>query len=212
MIKKLMLVFGLVVLPSLAGAVDMTPEQIRATLNANGMPKMVALYDKGLLVLDTKNTTVNIMRLTSTRGIYKDAEAENAMYWYRGMSSAEANTFVAGGSNSVAWQQNSYVGIAPQYSYVQKYLTSADPGAIIEFGTDNAGWLYTQWSKDHPCKVKAEGGGTYGLGYTGSTASCNQGTTAYKPPIQGLGQIFNPWLEKSTVRSQVVYVLADRNK
>ncbi|MCM2291821.1 hypothetical protein NAC44_05710 [Allorhizobium sp. BGMRC 0089] len=210
MSKTPILALLLMTLPGLAFAESMTPAQIEKTLKDNNMSAMIPLYQSGALVLDEKNTTVNIMRLNSPDGAYEESAAADAQYWYRGMPAQEANSFVANGSVAVEWQENSYIGIAPQYSYSKDYLKAKNPGAVIEFKTAAAQWLYDQWSVQHSCTIKAEGGGTYGLGYKGSTQSCNKGKNAFKPPIQGLGAIFNPWLQDHTVTSNVVYVLGKR--
>ncbi|MCE1782399.1 hypothetical protein LWT85_26855, partial [Enterobacter hormaechei] len=66
-----------------------------------------------------------------------------------------------------------FCGIAPEYTYSQGYLTNKNPGVVVEFSTIEPGWLYNEFTTKHKCQIKAEGGGTYGLGVIGTSASCD---------------------------------------
>lgn len=202
---------GLVVGPTHpALADDMTSKQVMDTLTKNNLSSLIPLYEKGILKLDTKNTTVNSMKLIRGDAAYQDSDAAHATYWYRGMGVDETNALIANNMERLTWGPDDFLGIAPEFTYSKGYLSNKNPGTVVEFGTDASGWLYTQWSRNHPCQIKAEGGGTYGLGPKGTVTSCNNGPTAYRPPIATLGDVFNPWLANNTVTSKIVYVQATR--
>lgn len=207
--KKILLVAMLFGLMSAAFAEDMTREEIIRTLEKNHLDSLVGLYIKGALVLDAKGTTINKMQLKRNGAVFHEAEASTAQYWYRGMGIAETNQLVEGGYGSVYWDVDSYVGIAPMFTYAASYLTIKNPGAVVEFATDREGWLYGQWYGKHGCQIKAEGGGTYGLGVKGSIASCNK--PKFDPPVKALGKVFSGWMQDTVVMTRIVWVLVPRN-
>ncbi|WP_454020733.1 hypothetical protein [Azospirillum sp. Marseille-Q6669] len=208
--KRFLFFIILALLPNIAAADTMTASDIINTLKRNNMDVLIPMYEKGILILDSKNTTVNAMKLVRNYAAFADAEAEKAKFWYRGMPTQQANDFINSNYSRLGLPEKSFVGIAPRFSYVMQYVTNSDPGVVFEFGTDSEGWLYKQWSVDHPCQIKAEGGGTYGLGPSGTYASCNNGPNAYKPKIDNLGGMFNKWLADNTITAKVAYVLANR--
>lgn len=208
--KEIILAVMLVFLGSAASAVDMTKEEVISTLKKNDLASLIDLYSKGALVLDTDETTVNKMQLKRNGASYYDSPAPTAKFWYRGMGIQETNQLIAGGYTSVNWNGDvpSFVGIAPEFSYAKGYLTIGSPGTVVEFGTDNAGWLFNQWTTGHNCQVKAEGGGTYGLGTKGTIASCNK--PKFEPAVTGLGAIFSAWMKDSKITTRIVWVLVPR--
>ncbi|WP_445497298.1 hypothetical protein [Photorhabdus sp. SF281] len=62
---------------------------------------------------------------------------------------------------------------------------------------------HNEFTTRHECKTKAEGGGTYGLGRTGTSgdkvSSCVPG---YKVGVE-----FNKWLSGNKIQAQVSYAL-----
>ncbi|EYU14077.1 MULTISPECIES: hypothetical protein [Photorhabdus] len=182
--------------------------QVKDAITANGLAKtkVMSLYTN--CVLRVKDNTPNKLTLKSSKTSNSDNEAEKSMYWYRGMEIKEYQTFDKNRNEKISCvQENSFCGIAPQFTYSQSYLTNKKPGVVIEFKTEKAGWLYNDFTTKNGCKTKAEGGGTYGLGVTGTSASCN---SAYKQ--RGIGNIFNGWLSKNKVQAQVAYVLLQKKK
>ncbi|WP_434524342.1 hypothetical protein [Photorhabdus asymbiotica] len=182
--------------------------QVKDAINANGLAKtkVMSLYTN--CVLRVKDNTPNKLTLRSNKTANSDNEAEKSTYWYRGMEIKEYQTFDKNRNEKISCvQENSFCGIAPQFTYSQGYLTNNKPGAVIEFKTEKAGWLYDDFTTKHNCKTKAEGGGTYGLGVTGTSASCD---AAYKK--SGIGNIFNGWLSKNKVQAQVAYVLLKKQR
>lgn len=95
--------------------------------------------------------------------------AKDAQYWYRAMTSDEFDKL----NRNNRFYGSSYGGIAPNREYVvqDKYFGNLKPAThVVEFKTPSAGFLYEQFS---PHKldwgdIKAEGGGTYGLGPDGN--------------------------------------------
>jgi hypothetical protein len=198
----------LVFLGNVASADNMTKEEIISTLNKSNLSSLVDLYSKGALVLDAAGTTVNKMQLKRNGASYYNSVASQARFWYRGMGITETNQLIKDGYTSVNWNVPSFVGIAPEFSYAKSYLTIENPGAVVEFGTDNAGWLSNQWTTGHGCQVKSEGGGTYGLGTKGTISSCNK--PAFMPAVAGLGKIFSDWMRNTTITTRIVWVLVPR--
>ncbi|MBE9036013.1 hypothetical protein [aff. Roholtiella sp. LEGE 12411] len=212
MFRKYLLVFSLVLMilfsAGSASAVEMSKEEIIKTLERNNLEKLVELVDKGYLVLDAKNTTVNQMKLIRKGLVTYDKTAENAAYWYRSMMIPEAQHLLENSYKTLKWNQKTFLGIAPSFPYASSYLTAKNPGITVEFGTDGNGWLYQQWSKDNTCQIKAEGGGTYGLGLTGTIASCDQ--KKFPSPVLALGSIFSDWMNSFKVTTKVIWVLLPR--
>ncbi len=210
MVRKYLVIFLLVLMilfsAESASAENMSKAEIIKTLEKNQLTGLVELVNKGALVLDEKNTTNKQMKLTRNGLVTHDEWAENARYWYRGMQIQEAQALIRNNYTTLDWNQNTFLGIAPEFSYSQQYLTAKNPGVIVEFGTDSNGWLYGKWSKDNTCKTKAEGGGTYGLGLTGTIASCKK----FNPPVQALGSIFSDWMRSFVVTTRIVWVLLPR--
>ncbi|MCW7763765.1 hypothetical protein [Photorhabdus luminescens] len=112
----------------------------------------------------------NDIELNNTSTYNQDAEADTAQYWYRGMSKSEYISLDPNGYNAIPFvTEKSYCGIVPQYTYAKKYPKDEKPKIMIEFSTEGAGWLFKEFSTPvnkggHGCGLKAEGGGTYGLG------------------------------------------------
>ncbi|HEH9404311.1 TPA: hypothetical protein SIA26_001789 [Aeromonas bestiarum] len=157
--------------------------------NGLGNTKVMSMYQSGQLVVDVK--TPNKVILVNKETQRADEDADKAMYWYRGMNMIE---FVAFNTNDFkiipcTSGDNLFCGITPQYKYAADYLSNANPGVVMEFGTIEPSWLYNEFTTKHKCQIKAEGGGTYGLGSTGTYASCDE---LYRK--EKLGKVFNQWI------------------
>ncbi|MGM3174158.1 hypothetical protein [Dickeya lacustris] len=164
--------------------------------------RVLTMYQNGGLVVATE--TPNKLILVNPKVKITNENADNAMSWYRGMQFAEYKTFDANKYKTLPCvQQDSFCGITPEYNYAKEYLTIQNPGVMIEFRTIEPGWLYNDFSTKHHCQIKAEGGGTYGLGQKGTSGSCD---ADYKK--QGLGNIFNTWLQApQKIDPIIAYVL-----
>lgn len=164
---------------------------IEKLIEKNGLKdsKVMSMYKNGQLVVDVQ--TPNKVILKNKKNMPTDADAKTAMYWYRAMSVPEFVQFNKASFKNIPCSNagNHFCGIAPAYNYAAKYLSNAEPGVIVEFGTIEPGWLFDNFTTQHACQIKAEGGGTYGLGPTGTSASCD---LTYRK--QGLGNVFNQWL------------------
>ncbi|AVS74131.1 hypothetical protein I4I83_07995 [Acidovorax cattleyae] len=197
---------GAFCLPCLAD--DMSQAEIIKTLEANNLASLVPMVQKGILVLNASGTTVNKMQLQRSGFVPHEEDAALARYWYRGMPIQEVNALVASSYSTLEWNVPSFVGIAPGYSYSYSYLSIKSPGAVVEFGTDAPGWLFQQWSEDNTCQIKAEGGGTYGLGLAGTFASCT--ARKFPPGTRALGEVFSRWMASAEVTTKIVWVLVPR--
>ncbi|MBC8953060.1 hypothetical protein [Xenorhabdus sp. PB62.4] len=185
----------LLMLPILLGVshFSVADKAIEDLITKNGLKdtKVMSLYKNGTLVVETN--TSNKVTLINKKAAKANKAAEDAMYWYRGMGSNEYKAFDANKYRKVpcVTEAKAFCGIAPRFDYSKGYLTNKNPGVVIEFSTIEPKWLYNDFHGQHGCEVKAEGGGTYGLGPAGTSASCD---TTYKQ--KGLGNVFNKWLEK----------------
>ena len=106
--------------------------------------------------------------------------------------------------------RNGFVGIAPSFDYVRRYLGNRNPGAIVEFRTPSAGWLRDRLvASGCPDEHKTEGGGvqSYGLGLKGIPAykRCNK---AFREQYPSVGAAFNDWMEEGHAR--IVFVVTNR--
>ena len=186
---------------------SMDKSEIIKTLEKNNLKSLVQLVDKGALVLDDSGTTINKMQLKRNGASYYNATASTAKFWYRGMPATEVNNLIAVGYSSLNWNVESFVGIAPEFDYSLGYLWIKNPGVVVEFGTDSNGWLYQDWS-GKKCQIKAEGGGTYGLGLKGTFASCDK--KKFPVNTRALGEVFSDWMARTVVTTRVVWVLVPR--
>ncbi|MCW7548858.1 hypothetical protein OO184_13170 [Photorhabdus sp. APURE] len=182
-----------------------TDPQIEGIITQNGLAgtKVMSMYKNCTLTV-TANTQ-NKVTLTNSKAAKRDNVAEKAMYWYRGMGLNEYIAFDGNKyTNIPCVTQASFCGIAPEYTYSQGYLTNRNPGVVIEFSTIEPSWLYNDFTTKHHCQYKAEGGGTYGLGVTGTSASCD---AEYRRI--GIGNVFNRWLSEKPIKIDVIisYVL-----
>lgn len=103
----------------------------------------------------------------ANQDVYKPAA--DTQYWYRSMTEEEFDKL----NRNNRFYGNTYGGIAPYRKYVRDYFTNNSDGCyIVEFKTPSAGFLYQEFVKRKAewGDVKAEGGGTYGLGPTGHGA------------------------------------------
>ncbi|PHM50458.1 hypothetical protein [Xenorhabdus miraniensis] len=185
----------LLILPILLGVshFSVADRAIEDLITKNGLKdtKVMSLYKNGTLVVETE--TPNKVTLISKKAKKADEEAQEAMFWYRAMQMKEYKAFDTNKYQKVpcVTEAKAFCGIAPRFDYSKDYLTNKNPGVVIEFSTIEPKWLYHDFTELHKCQVKAEGGGTYGLGPAGTYASCD---TTYKQ--KGLGNVFNKWLEK----------------
>jgi hypothetical protein len=94
-------------------------------------------------------------------------EASKTRYWYRSMTPPEFDQL----NRNNRFHGDSYGGIAPHREYVRSYFNNKSAGThIVEFTTPDEGFLYGEFSR-HKTQwgdIKAEGGGTYGLGPAGN--------------------------------------------
>ncbi|MDA8455575.1 hypothetical protein M4R22_12450 [Acidovorax sp. GBBC 3334] len=197
---------GALCLPCMAD--EMSQADIIKTLESNDLASLVPMVQKGILVLNASGTTVNKMQLQRSGFVPHDEDAAAARYWYRGMLIPEVNALVASSYGTLEWNVPSFVGISPRYAYSYGYLSIKNPGAVVEFGTDASGWLFKQWSQDNTCQIKAEGGGTYGLGLAGTFASCN--ARKFPAGTRALGEVFSHWMASNEVTTRIVWVLVPR--
>ncbi|OTA19039.1 hypothetical protein Xbed_02734 [Xenorhabdus beddingii] len=185
----------LFLLPLLLGVshFSMADKAIEDLITKNGLKdtKVMSLYKNGTLVVEAN--TPNKVTLINKKAAKANKEAAKAMYWYRGMGNNEYRAFNANKYRKVpcTTEDKKFCGIAPEFNYSKGYLSNSNPGVVIEFSTIEPKWLYHDFTEVHKCQFKAEGGGTYGLGPIGTSASCD---ASYKK--QGLGNVFNKWLEK----------------
>jgi hypothetical protein len=157
------------------------------------------------------------------RGAVVDDEnrtAEETTHWYRSMTKTEFD---------MLWKWNmiqseSYFGIAPNRSYVYKYFTEKSAGShIVEFGPtlqlalDEDFSIYGHFH-ERGFSLKAEGGGTFGLGETGSSsakqaAAVKKWGTGYGPGTLGPekleamktpSDLFTEWLAKGKIYRKLV--------
>ncbi|WJV65309.1 hypothetical protein PCO86_13340 [Pectobacteriaceae bacterium CE70] len=190
---------------SLACSAQAAPDPaIVGVIASNGLDntRVMTMYKNGTLQLTTD--TANKIILTNPKAAKSNIDAAHSMYWYRGMGIAEYKQFDTNRYKIIPCvSQASFCGIAPEYDYSASYLTIKDPGVMILFSTIEPGWLYDDFTTKHHCQIKAEGGGTYGLGITGTSASCD---ATYKK--KGIGNVFNGWLQApQKIEPIIAYVL-----
>ncbi|MCW7548859.1 hypothetical protein OO184_13175 [Photorhabdus sp. APURE] len=202
--KKVFLISPFLLAMSSFSMACKTDPQIEKIITKNGLKdtKVMSMY-KSCTLSVTANTP-NKVTLVNKKAANRDDQAEKAMYWYRGMEIKEYKAFHQNKYKSLPCVKGeSFCGIAPQSTYSRGYLTNKSPGVVIEFSTIEPKWLYNEFTTKHKCQVKAEGGGTYGLGVTGTSASCDD---QYKK--LGIGNVFNKWLEKPAKIDVIIsYVL-----
>jgi hypothetical protein len=116
-----------------------------------------------------------------TRDAVVDAyrQADQTTHWYRGMSKQEFDQLF--NFNIVDTSPNSYTGIAPNRAYVKDgFFANNSLGThIVEFGPTlnlNQDEDFSIYRNFHNLgfSLKAEGGGTFGLGERGSTSARQQ--------------------------------------
>lgn len=178
--------------------------KVESLIKKNGLDntRVLSMYQNGGLQIQTE--TPNKLILVNPKVRATDENAAKAMYWYRGMQFAEYKTFDANKYTTLPCvQQDSFCGITPEYTYAAQYLTIEKPGVMIQFSTIEPGWLYSDFNSKHHCQIKAEGGGTFGLGVKGTSGSCD---AEYKQ--KGLGNVFNTWLRSpQKIEPILAYVL-----
>ena len=185
---------------------DPTLNEVENILRANHLPRIIELYRTGEMVVDSKNTTPNKLVLANSR-IPADPEfleAADAQDWFRAVQIAEFNSM--NGFQVACIENNSFCGIAPNITYVKGFLTNRRPGVVIQFRSPAKGWLYNRLTTQGRCQVKAEGGGTYGLGQKGIWRSC---AGELKVP-GGPGRAFNAYIVGNEIVANVAYVLVPR--
>ncbi|OWO86474.1 hypothetical protein B5C26_01305 [Photorhabdus luminescens] len=209
--KKILLIAPLLLaMSSFSMACMKDPENIRnqvknaITVNGLAKTKVMSMYENCKLRANTNNFEKrNDVELNNTSTHNQDSEAETAKYWYRGMGKSEYISLDRNGYNAIPCvTEESFCGITPRYTYAKPYPKDEKPKITIEFTTEGAGWLYNEFTTKHKCSTKAEGGGTYGLGKTGASGSCD---AEYKGI--GIGNVFNRWLSGHQIQAQVSYAL-----
>lgn len=182
--------------------------QVKDAIDYNGLSKtkVMSMYGNCKLRANVKNFEKrNDIELNNTVTLNQDDEAATAKYWYRGMGKDEYILLDRNGYNAIPCvTEASYCGITPQYTYAKTYPTSEKPKITIEFSTEGSGWLYNEFTTQHQCQIKAEGGGSYGLGRTGTSGDR---VSSCKPAEYRVGVEFNRWLSGHKIQSQVSYVL-----
>lgn len=114
--------------------------------------------------------------LTREAAVEEYTTAANTTHWYRGMPKEEFDELFKW--NIVKATDDSYTGIAPYRGYVKtKFFKNESRGShIVEFGNtvnlsfDEDFSIYRQFHS-RGFSVKAEGGGTFGLGGAGSRSA-----------------------------------------
>ncbi len=184
--------------------------EVERIIKANGLgdSPILSEYHDEKLIVDTKNTTVNKLVLISNVSVIENKTASDALVWYRAVSISEFNQM---SNHEVACidDRHAFCGISPQYDYSKKYLTNKKPGILLQFRTKGAGWLYNLFTNENGCKVKAEGGGMYGLGPKGSYKSCtkNKGLLNKRG---AMGELFNQLIMQHEIISHIDYILLKR--
>uniref|UniRef100_UPI0036DA98EE hypothetical protein n=1 Tax=Photorhabdus sp. RM322S TaxID=3342825 RepID=UPI0036DA98EE len=199
--KKVFLISPfLLIMSSFSMACKTDPEVEKVIIKNNLQDtKVMSMYKSCTLTVDVN--TPNKITLINKKALNLDSNSEKAMYWYRGMGINEYKVFDHNKYTKVPCvTEESFCGIAPEYTYAKSYLTNKNPGVVIEFSTIEPGWLYNDFTVKNKCQIKAEGGGTYGLGKTGTSASCD---VEYKK--LGIGNVFNKWLEKPTKIDVIIF-------
>ncbi|WP_118987429.1 hypothetical protein [Photorhabdus sp. CRCIA-P01] len=193
------------------------PEEVRTevkkVIRSNGLQntEVMSLYENCKLRAKLSGFEKrNDVELNNTSTHNQDYNAEKASYWYRGMGKNEYISLDSNKYNAIPCvTEESYCGITPEYTYAITYPKSEKPKITIEFTTEGSGWLYKEFSTPvnkggHGCGLKAEGGGTYGLGRTGTSGAK---VSSCKPPEYRVGAEFNQWLSGKRIQHKVAYVL-----
>ena len=157
-----------------------TPESI---LQAIAWPKNIdyslekLLIEKGSLTFDRLGgQNKEFIYLTREAAVDKHTTADQTTHWYRGMPKDEFDRLLK--FNIVNDADDAYTGIAPNRAYVKtKFYTNTSRGThIVEFGNtlninfDEDFSIYRQFHS-RGFSLKAEGGGTFGLGGAGSRSA-----------------------------------------
>ncbi|EYU16892.1 hypothetical protein CE143_15895 [Photorhabdus luminescens] len=203
--KKVFLISPFLLAVSSFSMACKTDPKIEKIITKNGLEKTKVMSMYKNCTLSVSADTPNKVTLVNNKAANRDAEAKKAMYWYRGMGIKEYKAFHQNKYKSLPCVKGkSFCGIAPEYTYSQGYLTNSNPGVVVEFSTIEPSWLYNDFKIKHKCEYKAEGGGTYGLGVTGTSASCD---SEYQRV--GIGNVFNRWLSEKPAKIDVIisYVL-----
>uniref|UniRef100_UPI0036DDDF55 hypothetical protein n=1 Tax=Photorhabdus sp. RM322S TaxID=3342825 RepID=UPI0036DDDF55 len=187
-----------------------TDPEIEKVIANNGLAdtQVMSMYrDCTLTVISVGKE--NKIRLENKEAAKTDGEIKTAKYWYRGMFIPEYKTFNDNKYISVPCsKEKNFCGIAPKYTYSQKYLKNKTPGVVIEFSTKENGWLYSDFNSAG-CECKIEDGTlSYGLGITGTKCKYK-----YKGDKEegGLGKVFNEWLSNGEIQAQISYVLLPKD-
>ncbi|WP_387689748.1 hypothetical protein [Photorhabdus sp. RM71S] len=197
------------------------PEEVRTevkkVIRSNGLQntEVMSLYENCELRAKLSGFEKrNDVELNNTSTHNQEAKEVTAQYWYRGMGKNEYISLDKSGYNAIPCvKEESYCGIAPEYTYAKKFPKDKNkdekPKITIEFTTEGAGWLYKEFSTPikeggHGCKIKAEGGGSYGLGRTGTSGDK---VSSCKPDKYKVGDEFNQWLSEKRIQHKVAYVL-----
>ncbi|MCA6221746.1 hypothetical protein [Photorhabdus antumapuensis] len=186
---------------------------VKQAIISNGLQntEVMPLYERCELRANLRGFEKrNDVELNNTSTHNQDDEAATAKYWYRGMGKNEYISLDRNGYHAIPCvTEESYCGITPQYTYAITYPKSEKPKITIEFSTAESGWLYKEFSTPikeggHGCKIKAEGGGSYGLGRTGTSGDK---VSSCKPAEYRVGVEFNQWLSGKRIQHKVAYVL-----
>lgn len=107
----------------------------------------------------------DVIFFSSTPGREEHLEAARAQYWYRTMKKSE---YLLHKKDGEFVELPDFAGVAPNHKYSRGYLTNnSDEIMTLEWDIPGAGKLY-QMMTANGITVKAEGGGTYGLGTAGT--------------------------------------------
>lgn len=188
------------------------------------------LIEKGHLTFDRLGgREKEYIFLTRDAAVDGYTTADKTTHWYRGMPKDEFDDLFK--FNIVKATDNSYTGIAPNREYVKKgfFSNQASGTHIVEFGNslnlsfDEDFSIYRQFHQ-LGFSIKAEGGGTFGLGDAGSSSTAQSlavrkyGTEKgrNKEPakedlerMKSPSDLFTEWLMKGKIYRKVVDLRLD---
>ncbi|WOA51800.1 hypothetical protein [Dickeya solani] len=184
------------------------PGDVENVIKRNGLDntRIMALYRSGELVAkeDAQN---NVLELVNPAVDTPNSTTRNTKYWYQSMPLTEYKAFDATGYTALpCTQQYTSCMLTLEYRYTQKSLSKEKPGILIQFSTPKEGWLYEDFVTRHHCPIKQEGGGSFILGEKGKAAVAS-GECDKEYRTQGLGAVFNGFLQQNSVKPVITYVL-----
>jgi hypothetical protein len=151
--------------------------------------------------------------------------ADRTSHWYRGMPKEEFDELFK--FNIVGTKPNSYTGIAPYRGYVtEKFFRNTSRGThVVEFGVttnlaiDEDFSIYRNFH-NRGFSLKAEGGGTFGLGDKGSVSAAQKRASDTHGRVDNLNpqqrdamktaaDLFTEWLYSGKIYRKLVNLRLD---